>query len=207
VQAGGLQSPRLPKDSGHLRAKVAFRTGFPETLEEGSIPGVPPGPALFRLVVHRRGTWTAHEKAAWRFTRFLGRFPGGRQVAVDRVLPTVFICDECIGLCGEILAEGATEPEVREELAEAAESLVLEVIDLLHAPPPGYAEMPRDLGCLVSQPLGAVKEALAELRADRPYPASTREPTTKESLDAAHLRAWELIDAHRVARRQNPPRT
>jgi hypothetical protein len=131
---------------------------------------------------------------------------GGRQVAVDRVLPAVFICDECIGLCGEILEEGATEPEVREELAEAAESLVVEVINLLHAPPPGYAEMPRDLGW-VSQPLGAVKEALAELRADRPYPASTREPATKESLDAKHVRAWELIDAHRVTRRRNPPPT
>ncbi len=136
---------------------------------------------------------------------------GGQQVAVDRVLPTVFICDECLGLCGEILAEGATEPEVREvreELAEAAESLVLEVIDLLHAPPPDYAEMPRDLGWLVSQPLGTIKEALAELRTNRPYHRRAREPASKASLDAAHVRAWELIDAHRVARSsRNPPRT
>ncbi len=132
---------------------------------------------------------------------------GGGLHASGQVLPAVYICDECIELRAEILGEGATEPEVREELADAAESLVLEVIDLLHAPPPGYGEMPRDLGWLVSRPLGAVKEALAELRADRPYHASTREPATKESLDAKHVRALELIDAYREARRRNPPPT
>ena len=132
---------------------------------------------------------------------------GGRQPSADRVLPQVFICDECIGLCSEILGDGTTEPEARGELAEAAESLAVAVLDLLRAPPAGYGnEMGWDLVGLVSRPLGAVQQALAELRADRPYPASAREPTTEESLEAAHRRTWDLIDAYRVARRQNRTR-
>jgi hypothetical protein len=130
---------------------------------------------------------------------------GGRQQpSEDRVLRPVFICDECTALCGEICAEGATEPEVRGELAEAAESLVLAALDVLNASPPGYGEMPADLRWLVTGPLEAVKEALAELRADRPYPADVRKrmPATDETLKVAHVRAWELIDAYRVARRQ-----
>lgn len=129
---------------------------------------------------------------------------GGRQVSADRVLSQVFICDECVGLCYEIVAQGTTEPEARGELAEAAESLVVAVIDLLRIPPAGYGdEMLGDLQRLTSGPLVAVQQALAELRADRPYPANTREPPTEASLEAAHRRAWDLIDAYRAARGRN----
>jgi hypothetical protein len=44
----GRRGPTTPKDSGQLRAKVAFRNWFPEALVEGSIPGAS---ALFPLVL------------------------------------------------------------------------------------------------------------------------------------------------------------
>ena len=112
-------------------------------------------------------------------------------------MPPVYICDECIGLCGEICADEATEPEVRASWPRQGGSLVFATIDVLNTPPAGYGEMLAGLRGLVTRMLEAVREAMAELRADRPYPAGAREPTTDEALEAAHRRAWE----HQFCRR------
>jgi hypothetical protein len=52
----GRHGASLPKDSGHLRAKVAFRNGFPEALVEGSIPGASTFHPLFPRVAMRLAT-------------------------------------------------------------------------------------------------------------------------------------------------------
>jgi ATP-dependent Clp protease ATP-binding subunit ClpX len=36
---------------------------------------------------------------------------GGRQPSKDRILPPVFICDECVALCNEIVATEASKTE------------------------------------------------------------------------------------------------
>jgi hypothetical protein len=121
---------------------------------------------------------------------------GGRQVAADRALQPVAICSDCVAICANVCREDRADLE--SDLHVAAEELVRVARDVLRSPPE-FCAAPEDLKRWLLMALEAVREALMELEAERPFQGEEREPTDEVFGEAAR-RVWNLIDDLRRAR-------